>query len=191
MLIADKPMLMPGKDTDLYKDVRASLLLILEGKIISLDPSVGSSSSMPGYAVYDRGEFVCAGVLNIPLGRPLPERLHEVARQTRKLYKTHEPDLVVYEDIPSQRYGGGNAEAHASLLKAVGAILSLKGPRAFVRAKPIVWKRLARSSYVKGDAEDAIEMGYITISVAREIARTDPSRSYSKRMATGPGVRPR
>jgi hypothetical protein len=88
----------------------------------------------------------------------------------RKLYKEWDPDVLVYEDIPSQRQGGGNANAHASLLKAVGAILSVSGPDYYVGLMPVSWKRMVREDYVKSDIRDAIEMGWIAIAVARRIA---------------------
>lgn len=168
----------PGKGTDLYVDVQGNLKLILEGTMLSVDPSVGSSSSQPGWALYMGGNLVSSGVLEIEVGTPLHYRLQTLAREMRKLYKLYDPDVLAFEDIPSQRYGGGNAEAHASLLKAVGVILSIPGPRGYIRLKPMVWKRLVRDTYVKGDQEDAEEMGRITVQVAQEIQVSDPPRRY-------------
>ena len=132
---------------------------------------------MPGWAIYMHGKLAISGTLDIPVGRPLHERLQALGIRMRELYKTYNPDVLVFEDIPSQRYGGGNAEAHASLLKALGVILSIRGPRGYVRMKPMVWKKLTRSTYVKGDREDAEEMGHIAISLARHIAEADPPRT--------------
>lgn len=173
-----------GKKTDLYQDVAAALTLLLRGTVISIDPSVGSTSSMPAYAVYYKGKLVSANIIPIDKHSTIPERLQALHIAIHEIYKEWKPDILVYEDIPSQRYGGGNAEAHASLLKALGAILAVRGPRATVRSKPMVWKRLARSTYVKGDKEDAIEIGYTAIELARFISASSESISSSRRKRT-------
>lgn len=170
-----------GRNTDFYNDVRANLKLLLEGTVISIDPSVGSSSSLPAYAIYKQGKYIESATIEIDIGKPLWLRLQELSIRLRSLYKFVEPDVLVFEDIAPQRYGGGNAEAHASLLKAVGAILAIRGPRGYIRLKPIVWKKLIRPTYVKGDREDAEEMGFITLQLAQQIQSEDPPRKYGKR----------
>lgn len=93
-----------------------------------------------------------------------------LANGIRKLYRDFDPDVLVYEEIPAQRYGGGgNANAHASLLKALGVILSVPGPDGYVGIYPISWRKLVRETYVKGDEADAVEIGWIVIELAREI----------------------
>lgn len=174
-------MQLPGRDTDLYREARHAANLLIKGNVVAIDPSVGSTSSMPGWAIYLSGRLAISGTFDIPIGRPLSERLQILGIKLRSLYKTYNPDVLVYEDIPSQRYGGGNAEAHASLLKAVGAILAVRGPRATVGMKPTVWKRLVRDTYVKGDREDAEEMGWIAIEVAKEMEQKDPPGNYGQR----------
>lgn len=169
-----------GKGTDLYTDARANLKPILDGTMLCIDPSVGSSSSQPGWAVYVQGKLAHSGTLDIEVGTPLHYRLQVLGKHMRGLIKEYDPDVLAFEDIPSQRYGGGNAEAHASLLKAVGVILSIPGPQGYLRLKPMVWKRLVRDTYVKGDREDAEEIGYVAIKVAEEIKEEDPPRKYGR-----------
>lgn len=169
-----------GKDTRFYTDLRPNLKLILAGVVISIDPSAGSGSSQPAYAVYRAGELVACDILDIVPHRPLWERLTDLSRKLRNLYKLYDPDVIAFEDIAPQRYGGGNAEAHATLLKSVGVVLSVPGPRAYIRLSPIVWKRLVRPEYVKGDRQDAEEIGYITIEAAKYISQEDPPRGYKK-----------
>lgn len=113
----------------------------------------------------------------------------------RKLYRVWEPDVLVYEEIPPTRHGGGNAESHASLLKAVGAILSVSGPDYYVGIHPLSWKRMVRSTYSKGDENDAKEIGWITIEEAKRLKEEDPpnpqsgftnsNRAAKRRKATG------
>lgn len=157
------------KTSRAYSDIEANLKGILEGVVISIDPSIGSSSSMPGWAVYKAGDYVASGTFEIPAHRPLPEKLRRLAYHVRKLYDDYPADVLVYEDIPSQRYGMGNANAHASLLKALGAILSVPGPEGYVGIMPVSWKKLVRDTYQKGDEADAVEIGYVVIECAAQI----------------------
>ncbi len=167
---------MLGKTTRAYVQLRGCLTEVIEGTILSVDPSIGSTSSQPGWAVYRNGQLVTGGTIEIDASLPVWRRLRRLVHGIRKLYKQWDPDVLVYEDIPAQRHGGGNAEAHSSLLKAVGAILSVSGPDHYVGLHPQSWKKMIRSSYVKGDQEDAEEMGYIAIQEAKRIREEDPPR---------------
>jgi hypothetical protein len=185
-----KPLM--AKTTAAYDEIRSALTPLLRGRVIVIDPSIGSNSSQPGWSLYINGEYVESGVLQIPVSRDVPARLQELHRQLRELYRLHDPDCLVYEDIAPQRYGGwkqqsdgstkydaaGNANAHASLLKAVGATLSVPGPSHFVGLKPTTWKRLVRPGYVKSDEADATEIGYVAMLIARDIEQRDPPRKY-------------
>lgn len=159
-----------GRDTVFYQDVEENRKYVLDGTMLSIDPSCGSTKSMPGYAVYRSGILLDSGIIELPLNRELPERLQRLVYSLRKLYGKWEPDVVVYEDVAPTHFGGGgfsNAAAHSSLLKSIGALLSVSGPHGYIRLKPMVWKKLVRGSYVKGDKEDAEEMGWITAELAR------------------------
>lgn len=180
---------MLGRDTRAYQQIRGCLVPMLEGIVLSVDPSIGSSSSQPGWAVYRQGQLIISGTIQIDHTLPTWKRLRKLVHGIRKLYKQWEPDVLVYEDIPAQRHGGGNAEAHASLLKAVGAILSVSGPDYYVGLHPLSWKRMVRSSYVKGDENDAIEIGWISIQEARRISEEDPPRKPFQGETSGRGRR--
>lgn len=172
---------MIGTKTEAYQDIEAATRELTQGLVVSLDPSIGSSSSMPGWAVYRKGELVRSGTFLIPhRGSSIPERLRALASSVRKLYAEYPPDILVYEQIPAQRHGG-NAGAHASLLKAVGAILSVPGPDKYVGIVPVSWKAMARDTYVKGDEQDAIEIGYVAITVAHAILEGSTSKKKPRR----------
>jgi hypothetical protein len=157
------------KTSKAYGNIEDNLQGILEGVMVSIDPSIGSSSSMPGWAVYRTGQYVASGTFDIPIHRSLPDRLRTLANHIRKLYNEYSPDVLAYEDIPAQRYGMGNAIAHASLLKALGAILSVPGPDGYVGIMPVSWKKMVRDTYTKGDEADAVEIGYVVIECAGQI----------------------
>lgn len=158
---------MLGVKTKLYPQMKKYHKLLLRGTILSIDPSIGSNSSMPGWAVYGQQELLDSGIIEINPSQSVPIRLQTVSRKVRQLVDMWKPDILVYEEIPSQRYGGGNANAHASLLKALGVVLSVPGPTAHLGLHPLTWKRLVRDGYEKGDEEDAIEMGWIAIDIAK------------------------
>lgn len=172
---------MLSKTSKAYESISKARLALTEGIVVSIDPSIGSTSSLPGWAVYIRGELQCSGTFDINRNANVPTRLQELAYELRKLYNTvGVPDVLVYEDIPAQRYGGGNANAHSSLLKSVGVILSVSGPDAHVGLLPISWKRLVRPEYQKGDEADAIEIGWIAIQEARKIIEEDGAKQGRK-----------
>jgi hypothetical protein len=169
-----------NKGTGVYASVQENLHLLLNGTVLSIDPSIGSASSMPGWAVGRAGKLVASGELEIDASRSVPLRLQELHRLLRELVREWEPDVLVYEDIPASRHGGG-AAGHASLLKAVGVVLSIAGPRGHVGILPISWKRLVRPSYIKGDREDAEEILYIITEAAKEIQEEDPPRKFGEK----------
>lgn len=159
---------LPGKKSAIYQHIVEHAKLLANGVVLVIDPSIGSLSSMPGYAVYERGLQLAAGTLTIDPSHSVPARLKEVYRQLRNLSKLHRPDICVYEEIPVSAHGGRSQVGHASLLKAVGVTLAAVDARAFIGLLPVVWKNKVREDYVKGDKEDAIAMGYIIVEAARE-----------------------
>lgn len=163
-----------------YKEIRSNIRSLLHGVVLCIDPSCGSMSSMPGWAVSRGGELVDSGTITLPVGEDLWVRLQALHHGLRKLMKEYNPDLMIFEDIAPRRYGGGSAHSHASLLKAVGVTLSVSGPTAYIGLRPPIWTKAKRSSYVKGDRADAVEMLYVAISSAEVIAEEDPPRSYGK-----------
>lgn len=169
------------KTSKAYISIEENLQRLLEGVVVSIDPSIGSSSSMPGWAVYRAGQYVASGIFEMAVHKSLPERLRTLANHIRKLYNEYPPDVLVYEDIPAQRYGMGNAVAHASLLKALGAILSVPGPDGYVGIMPVSWKQLVRDTYNKGDEADAVEIGHVVIECAGQIRYNKENGKGGKR----------
>jgi hypothetical protein len=169
-----------GKQSNAYEMISNNLKGLTDGLIVAIDPSVGSGSSMPGFSIYRAGELIDSGILEIKYHRPLPDRLRELANRVRKLYLAYPPDILVYEEVPVQRYGGGNATAQASLLKALGVILSVAGPSGYVGIPPVSWKAAARDTYVKSDENDAIEIGWVAVQTAREITNSQTKRKPTK-----------
>ena len=160
---------MLGTKTHAYIDISKNVKGLIEGQVVCLDPSIGSSSSMPGWSVYRAGELIASGIFQISPNDSVPDRLRMLYNYMRRLYDQYPPDVLVYEEVPAQRHGGGSAGAHASLLKASGVILCVPGPSGHVGLMPVSWKAEARDTYKKSDANDAIELGYVAIQVAIRI----------------------
>ena len=165
----NKNPLLPGKSTIIYSELVAARKLLLKGNVLSIDPSIGSLSSMPGWALYQGGELVSSGCLEIDPKGAKWERLKEVYRLLRNMSKQHTIDVCVYEQVPVSAHGGRSQVSHASLLMAVGVTMVAVDARAFIGIPPITWKKHVSSDYVKGDEEDAIQMGRIVIEMAREM----------------------
>jgi len=172
--------MLPGKKTNIYADIRKSTKLLLDGIVLACDPSMGSLSSQPGYAVYEAGVLVASGTLDIDPSGEKWERLKEVYRQLRNLSMGWGVDACVYEQVPVSAHNGRSQVSHASLLMAVGVTMAAVDARVFIGIPPITWKKYVSPDYVKSDAEDARQMGRIVIDMAREIQRTDPSRGNRK-----------
>jgi hypothetical protein len=171
---------LPGKDTEIYRSVRSNLKYIIEGTMLCIDPSLGSMSSQPGYAVYRAGDLIESGTLHInPKGEKW-ERLRELHRLLRNLSKRVNPDILCYENVPVSAHGGRSQVSHASLLMAVGVTLAAVEADAFIGITPMVWKSRIRDTYVKSDEADAIEFGWITIEIAKLIAQKDPHGYYNR-----------
>jgi hypothetical protein len=173
-------MKLPGKDTQIYKDVRNNLRAIIEGTMFVVDCSIGSMSSQPGWAIYQSGEYVSSGVLHIDPRGEKWTRLHELHRLLRNKSLEAQPDICVFEQVPVTGHGR-NQTSHASLLYAVGVTMAAVQADAFIGLTPIVWKSRVRPGYVKSDERDALEMGYIMVEIARAIAETDPHKYYGNR----------
>lgn len=181
---------MLSKSSKAYEAISKARLALTEGWCIAIDPSIGSSSSLPGWAVYQCSTLLTSGVFEIDRNEDIPTRLQQLVYFLRKLYTQYPVDVLVFEDIPAQRHGGGNANAHASLLKAVGATLSVSGPRQYVGILPISWKRLVPEDYIKGDREDAEAIGRICIAEAHKIIQEDgikQNRRYGVRKTSEAG----
>lgn len=153
---------------------RRALNSLLTGTVMVIDPSSGSASSQPGYALFTAGKLQDSGIIEVDSTKEVPRRLQAIATALREQFPP--VDVLIIEDIPVRSYGR-NASAHATLLKSVGAILSSANYGKFVEISPSVWKAYINSEapdtegYVKGDEWDAKVMGFCVLSIARKMAK--------------------
>jgi hypothetical protein len=165
-----------------WNAVRRFRNVLLEGRVVAIDPSCGSNSSMPGYAIYNAGILIGSGVIQIPLARELHTKLQWLANYLRTDPKFQGIELLLIEAIPVTRHGrGANQLSHSSLIKAVGAIISsINCP--YIMYVPIqTWKAYANTveSYSKGDEADARMIGASIIQLATTIPGDGGVNYYS------------
>lgn len=160
--------------TKLYEVVSEHLEFLLRGRVLVIDPSIGSSSSAPGWAFYAEGKLITAGTIYTGGSHlPLWQRARSLGQQLKELNQELSPNLLIYEDIPAT--SNFNANAQASLLKAVGVVLASTATEAVIGIHPASWKNYVRPTYTKGDKEDAVEIGHVAISLAQHIESTRSS----------------
>lgn len=163
-----------------YKDVSKLYNPLLTGRVLVIDPSIGSSSSLPAYAIYQHGQLTDSDTIFTGGSHlELWQRARKLGDALRILCHENAIDVLVYEDIPAT--SGFNQNAIASLLKAVGVVLSSTSSSHVLGVHPASWKNYVRPEYKKGDREDAIEIGYVTLSLASYIESCVTYRSASTR----------
>lgn len=160
----------------LFQEVKEHLDDLTVGIVLAIDPSIGSSSSAPGWAVYNTRKLVSADVLDTGGSHlPLWQRARRLGELVRELCEKYRPDILLYEDIPAT--SGFNPNAQASLLKAVGVVLASTDTESVIGIHPASWKNYVDEHYRKGDKEDAIYIGKIAIDLAQYIKNNGNSVS--------------
>ena len=165
-----------NKKGKLYQDVSRLKGPLVYGNVLSIDPSIGSSSSSPGWAYYQAGSLVDAGIIHTGGSHlELWQRARRLGDSLRILCSEYKVDVLIYEDIPAT--SGFNQNAISSLLKAVGVVLCSTTSSHVLGIHPASWKNYVRPEYKKGDKEDAIEIGWVAISLAQHIEASTTGRS--------------
>lgn len=157
-----------SKKTKLYQEVDRLKGPLVYGNVLCIDPSIGSSSSSPGWAYYQSGVLVDSGTIHTGGSHlELWQRARRLGGALHILCAEYKVDVLVYEDIPAT--SGFNQNAIASLLKAVGIVLACTTSSHVLGVHPASWKNYVRPEYKKGDKEDAIEIGWVAIGLAKHI----------------------
>lgn len=158
------------KKSKLYEGVSSLADVLSTGSVFVVDPSIGSSSSSPAWALYRKGTLIESDTISTGGSHtPLWSRARMLGQAIAYLTNLHWPDVLVYEDIPAT--SSYNQNAVASLLKAVGIILACSKSEHVLGIHPASWKPYVRPEYKKGDREDAVEIGHIVTSLAAHITK--------------------
>ncbi len=147
----------------------------LAGRVLVIDPSIGSNSSMPGYAIFENKVMLEKGILQIETmkrkGTVVP-RLRELSKILREEF-AEVFDVLVIEDVPSVWSRAGGHKAVIPLMKAMGCIIGNVQSKYVVEITPMSWtSRVSKieiekqMKYIKGDDTDAEWIGYVVMQMA-------------------------
>lgn len=155
----------PIGPASLYSSIYFRRELLLNGVVLAIDPSSGSKTSQPGFAIFVNGGLQTCGTIEIPHA-DIAIRLQTLYRKIRALLPVP-PDVLLIEQI------GG--KAHHMLLEAVGVSIVAADTPITLRVHNRFWKAYAACSpdYTKGDELDARMIGESVIAAARIFADED------------------
>ena len=154
-----------SKRTKLDTNVLKYQQHILNGKMLVIDPSSGSSGSMPGYALFDEGIMVEYGNIEITLPNPIHVRLQELNKIILEEFSA--PDVFVIENIPPSMGFSTSGLAVRNLHRSVGTIMGAVKCEPIIEITPMSWRRYIDGyDYKKSDWNDAIVMGFAVIDRA-------------------------
>ena len=168
-------------------EIRAKLWkyrdILLNGRWVAIDPSCISSSSKPGYALFDKGEFVEQGILDVPYRPDLAFRLQGI----RQLIQTDiDPyvDLCLIEETPvrpirtkatahTEGRSFMNFAAISSQKQSCGSIKSaFRWGKPVIELSAMVWHATASRlgwHVSKEDSDDARLIGETALVLLREV----------------------
>jgi hypothetical protein len=145
---------------------------ILSGTILVIDPSSGSSSSMPGYAIYEHGILKDQGYIDVPIPNDIHVRLRYIMQCIQKQFPI--VDILVIEDIPIRMGRFTSGVAVRNLHRSIGVFLAAVKCNTVIEITPASWRRyIDAAKYAKADWNDAIVMGYTVVDKARLKAGLD------------------
>lgn len=159
-----------NKTTKMYKQIKGCWQQVLEGTFLAIDPSSGSSSSMPGYAVFLNGNLVESGIISVSPAAKKNTRLFGITDSLRTEFD--HPDVIAIENIPPMTFKGGGMSGWSlvALQRSIGAIISVFDCE-YIEVAPIAWKSYRFEGYEKNDQNDAICIGLCVIAAARQIQK--------------------
>ena len=155
-------------------------------RILGLDPG----SRICGYGVIDErgGEllYVECGVLTAPEGRPMEQRLGEIARGLREVIGELAPEVVAIEDVFSHQ----NVRSALALAQARGMALAVVGLAGLsVASYPPASVKKAVSGSGRADKDQIARMVQALIGL-RSLPRADATDALAVAITHGQSVRP-
>jgi crossover junction endodeoxyribonuclease RuvC len=156
-------------------------------RILGLDPG----SRVCGYGVIDvRGDslaYVECGVLTAPEGRPMEQRLGEIARGLREVIRELAPEVVAVEDVfvhpQNPRSGLALAQARGMVL----AVIGLVGLRVSSYPPALVKKSVAGTG---GAGKEQIARMVQALIGLRSLPKADATDALAIAITHGRTVRP-
>lgn len=132
------------------------------GMVFSVDPSIGSQSSQPGYAVWIGGELVDSGTIELGCSKTAPtsSRLHHLRMSLEKEFD--KPNVVIVERVVANaRAKAYNNNTAVKANQAIGVVMA-QWDVPIIEVSPNSWKATAKDlpKYEKTDEWDAIAIGW-------------------------------
>lgn len=160
--IIDKIKWPRGKHPDKFRNiVKKHKHTLLHGRIIAIDPASGSSS-MPGWALFEAGELVAMGTIELNARLPIQGRLNMMFAALSNGIGQPPPDLLIMEEIRGRM-------AHAFLFWACGVIAAAFSSSALLELPVSFWRAILPEGYTKADDTDAAYIGLSAILLAKEL----------------------
>jgi hypothetical protein len=146
--------------------------LLRNGRVLSIDPSSGSKSSMPGFAFFNSAQLISCGILEIDYRKPLWYKLGVLGSILRNNFP--QVDALLVEQIAPFMSSAGTDfknKAVVNLHKSIGALFASITPQVCIEVPIPSWKAWIRKkgiedSYEKTDANDALVLGLVTLEMA-------------------------
>jgi len=139
---------------------------ILNGTLLAIDPSTGSKSSMPGFAVFEKGILIESGIIQVDLKGNRAQKLYQINHTLRTDFGA--PDVVAVESA-GYFISKMNPASIISLQRAIGAVIAAWPVKCLVEVPSNVWQRYQFKGYIKGDEADSICIGLTVIAKAKEV----------------------
>ena len=163
-----------NKKSKTYQRIKPLVETILTQNMLCIDPSTGSYSSMPGYALFKKGKKIESGIIEVDPKLNKSLKLYEIARTIREDFSDTAIDLLVVEYIPPMSFKGGmSGVAIMSLQKSIGAIMGAMPFTNLLEIPVASWKAFKPKDYVKTDEYDSICLGLCAIGIATWIVEND------------------
>lgn len=155
----------------LLRNIRNCREKLLTGRVISIDPSSGSRTSSPAYAIYRQGKLVAADSIKLPgillnNAKYTPHRLRYISQI---LHDLGEFDVLAIEWFDPEPNHKTNHKSMQQLNQSVGCI---SGAVQWDRVIPVFgfeWTRHRPRDYVKSDIDDAVHIGKWVIELASKM----------------------
>lgn len=166
-------------------DTKSKIRLVREeletGTVLCIDPSIGSSSSSCGYALFIQGELTECGTLEVNISGNHSQRLNELTESLRKEFQ--EPTVLLVEQITLWK--GGRSATALVLNRVIGAVLSVWSLENVVEIPPPLWHSYTeRVKYEKSDSNDAVMLGICALEICNEIREEDGLEKVDRKPKT-------
>lgn len=132
--------------------------------VLAIDPSSGSynkagQQSYPGYALFDRGELVESGVIDLD-GKnvDIQFRLREIYDCCAEQFEA--PDVLVIERIRGRK-------AHEYLKWSISVFITAIRAPILIEMPVTTWRSYAGPNHDKSDENDAIAIGQAAVAIAK------------------------